>query len=110
MLLLCCSALSACGDDDDPTPGPDSMHLYTTDATVDATAGTVGVTVITNRSWTVAPQADWVKASPCAGPEKGKYEVVLSYEENTAATPRTCSVVFAGGAYTVAYTLTQKAR
>ncbi len=108
--LLCIAALTACSDDDDPTPGPDSMHLYTTASTVDATAGELGVTIITNRSWTATPQSEWVKATPAAGAEKGIHEVTLSYEANPDNTPRECKILFAGGSYTVTYTLTQKAR
>lgn len=107
--LLCIAALTACSDDD-PAPGPDSMHLYTTESTVDATEGQIGVTLITNRSWTVTPQSEWVKASPASGSEKGIYETILTYEANPDAEPRTCKVLFAGGSYTVTYTLTQKAR
>lgn len=107
--LICLAAMTACSEDD-PTPGPDSMHLYTTEATVDAEAGQLPVTLITNRSWTVAPQADWVTVSPTSGAEKGIHEVVLSYTANPDATPRTATVLFKGGTYTVTYTLNQKAR
>ena len=106
--LLCMAAMTACSEDD-PAPGPDSMHLYTTESTVDATEGQIGVTIITNRSWTAEPQADWVKATPASGTEKGIHEVVLSYDSNPDNTPRSCKVLFSGGSYTVTYTLNQKA-
>ena len=107
--LLCLTAMTACSEDD-PAPGPDSTHLYTTEATVDADAGEQAVTLFTNRSWTVSPQNDWVTATPSSGTDKGIYEVTLTYTANPDPTPRSCEVIFAGRTYKVTYTLTQKAR
>lgn len=109
MSLLCLMAMTACSEDD-PAPGPDSMYLYNTEATVDADEGSMPVTIVTNRSWTVTPEANWITASPDRGDDKGEYEVVLKYTANPDATPRTATVLFRGGTYTVTYTLTQKGR
>ena len=96
---------SGCKDDEETTP--DSVYMYSTAATVDATAGTHSVTIFATCPWTVSGDT-WITIDPVSGGEKGIHVVKLGYTANPSSGSRTGTVTFKARSYTETFTLTQK--
>ena len=66
------------------------LDIY--DTTVTSQAGTIEVTVSSNTSWDVSPQAycEWVSVEPVHGEYNGTFTII--YGENTDATERCCTM------------------
>lgn len=95
-------------DDDDTTV--DNIYIYNTEATVDATEGQFSVTVASQGNWTATPDQTWLTVTPSSGNTTGHNVVVVSYEANTTAEPRTGNILFVAGNITTTLTVTQKAQ
>ncbi len=106
-LLLLLTAFSAWSCTEEAPSAPDSVSMFSTEGTAEATEGIQNVTIFTTCAWE-ATGDEWITIDPDRGDEKGIYEVRLSYGENTSGAPRTGTVVFKAGSYTETYTLTQK--
>ena len=106
-LTLLLTVLTAWSCTEEAATAPDSVSMFSTEGTVDVTAGVQKVTIFTTCAWE-ATGDEWITVEPNRGDEKGFYEISLTYGENTTGAKRTGAVTFKAGTYTETYTLTQK--
>ncbi len=106
-LALLLTAFAAWSCTEEAASAPDSVSMFSTEGTVEVTAGTRNVTIFTTCAWEASGD-EWISIEPAGGDAKGIHEVKLTYGENTSGAPRTGTVTFKAGRYTQTYTLTQK--
>lgn len=107
-LLLAAACGGGGGKGSDPVKPDAVVNVAFKSATVEAAKGSQFVNISASGNWSLSSSATWLKLSQTSG--SGNATTTVTYEENTASSPRQATITLICSGKTATATLTQKGK